>query len=106
MDSTRAFHCKVESLMTPTYRSFSIVFRLRTFFMSYCSTIPSILVWCLIPVESNGHIPAFSLVVPFLVASWEIHHGTYIENHVVGHDTPSKTEYMGYCTLQKDLFSV
>ena len=39
-------------------------------------------------MESSVHLPASYLVVPILVATQEIHHGTYIASHVVGHNAP------------------
>ena len=67
----------------------------------------SIWVLCLVPVELSVHLPASCLVVPILVATQEIHRGTYIASHVVGHNAPvlhQANEVLH--PLQKVLFSI
>ena len=44
------------------------------------------MVQCLVPAELSAYLLASCLVVPFLAATQEIHHGTYIASHVVGYD--------------------
>ena len=48
----------------------------------------SVWVPCLVPAELSICLPASSLVVPILVATQEIHHGTYVASHIVGHNSP------------------
>ena len=43
---------------------------------------------CLGPMEWSVRLPASNLVVPILVAAQGIHCGTYVINHIVGHDAP------------------
>ena len=54
----------------------------------YGSIALSIWVLCPIPAESSVHLPASCLVVPILIATQEIHYGTYIASHVVSHNAP------------------
>ena len=56
--------------------------------MGYASKAPSIWVQYLISMGLSVCLPGSGLVVPILVATQEIHHGTYVVSHIVGHDTP------------------
>ena len=47
-----------------------------------------VLVPCPVLVECSVHLPASDLMVPILVATQGIHHGTYVVSHVVNHDAP------------------
>ena len=84
----------------------------------------ALFVWvlCLFQAESSACLPTSYLVVPILVATQEIHHGTYIVSHVVGHDAPKLlqkneiplllvgyflcTEYLGEIVLDFWMFSI
>ena len=46
-----------------------------------------VLVLCLVPMELSVNLLASDLVVPILIATQGIHHGTYIVSHMVGHNT-------------------
>ena len=39
-------------------------------------------------MESSARLATSCLVVPILVATQEIHHGTFIVSHIVDHDAP------------------
>ena len=57
--------------------------------MGYGGIALSIWVLCLIRVESSACLLTSYLVVPTLVAIQEIHRGTYVVSHVVGHNAPN-----------------
>ena len=52
----------------------------------------------------SAHLPASFLVVPFLAATWEIHHGTYLASHVVGQDAPELHQVNGVLPPPEDSF--
>ena len=49
---------------------------------------PSVWVQCLIPAELNACLLTSCLVVPIVVATQEIYHGTNIVSHAVDQNTP------------------
>ena len=57
-------------------------------------------------MELSVGLPASYLVVPFLVAAQEIHHGTYTVNHIVGHNAPNLHQVNGVLCLQEDVFTI
>ena len=61
----------------------------------YGSIALFILVPCPVPMELSVCLPASNLVVPILVATQGIHHGTYVASHVVGHNAPQLLQANG-----------
>ena len=56
--------------------------------MEYDGKAVSIWVQCPVPEESSAYLPNSYLVVPILVATQEIHCGTYVPSPIVGHNAP------------------
>ena len=56
--------------------------------MGYGGIALSIWVPCSVQVELSPCLPTSCLVVPILVATQEIHHGTYVVSHIVGYNAP------------------
>ena len=54
--------------------------------IKYDDIVSSVLFQWTIAVELSAHLTVSYLVVPLLVNTQEIHHGTYIASHGVGHD--------------------
>ena len=72
--------------MAPISSSSSIYYFTNSYFYDYICLVLYILVQCLVPAESNAHLPVSYLVLPFLAATQEIHHSTYITSHIVDHN--------------------
>ena len=77
-----------EGPMAPTFNSSLCIILLIIIPEGYGSIALFVLVFCLVPVELGVNLPASNLVVPILVAAQEIHCGTYIVSHIVGHNAP------------------
>ena len=56
--------------------------------MGYSSIAFSIWVPCLVQAELSAHLPTSYSVVLILVATQEMHHGTYVVSYEVGYNTP------------------
>ena len=61
-------------------------------------------VLCPVPMEWSVRLPASNSVVPILVATQGIHHGTYVVSHVVGHDVPRLLQANGVPPLLEGPF--
>ena len=61
---------------------------------------------CLVQAQLSARLPTSYLVVPILMATQEIHHGTCIVSHVVGHYAPNLHQVNKVLPLWKVLFSM
>ena len=57
-----------------------------------------------IPAELSAYLPASYLVVPISIATQEIHYGTCIASHVVGHNAPESLQSNEVLPPLEDLF--
>ena len=87
-NSIRAPYSKDKGLMAPTSNSFSVYFLLIIVLRDSEGIVPSILVQCLVLAELSAHLPAFYLVVPFLITNQAIHHSIYVASYVVSNNNP------------------
>ena len=74
--------------------------------MGYGDIALSVPVLCPVLMELSVRLPASCLVVPISIASQEIHRGTYVVSHVVGHNAPWLHRANGYRPFRKVLFSI
>ena len=102
--STRALHSQEENLMAPN-SSTSCIYHITNSY-SYRLWWYNSLHIGLVPGSSgsSAHIPASCLVVPYLAATQEIHFGTYVASHEMGHHAAELNWENGVLAPQKDPF--
>ena len=72
--------------------------------MAYGGIALCIRVQSLFRAESSVHLPTSDLVVPILVATKEIYHGTYVVSHVMDHNGPQSLQASEVLPLSVDPF--